>query len=126
MTRETVTLRSAEGAESEGTAEVVRPSGVRRAIVATVFVVGGIVGGLAFIIIPIVHLFTTWALPLIGVLMAIRVMRRELSIHRLDGVCPACRNEIHEYDRGGDDPAWQLCPRCDARLAIVLAAVTIR
>lgn len=100
---------------------VSRPSHARRVTLASIYAGGGVIGGVAFIIVPIVHLFTTWALPLIGVLMAMRTMRRTLAIERVDGTCPSCDAEIHDYDRGGDDPAWQVCPRCDARLAIQLS-----
>jgi len=102
-----------------GSADVQRRSSAQRAVRAGALVVGGLATGTICIVIPIVHLVTTWALPLLGVLLAVREMRREVVITRLEGQCPACEAMIDERDRGRDDPAVQVCPHCNRRLQIV-------
>lgn len=119
MPEQSIELRSPDGATSAAVALIKRPTASQRGVLAAAYAVGGLLLGGACIVIPIIHLVTTWALPLIGIVLAVRTMRRETIVTRVEGMCPACSKPIEAYDRGGDDPAWQLCPHCDARLQII-------
>ena len=120
---ETVTLTGAEGARNDATAEVVRYSPVNRVVKASLFVLGGLLAATACIVIPIVHLFTTWGFPLLGILMAVRTMRREIVVTQVEGDCPTCGQKIGLPGGALNEPAWQVCPTCQAKLNVQVVAV---
>lgn len=87
-----------------------------RISIGVLWIVGGLLGGLMFIIVPIVHLITTWALPLIGILMGVRAFKRRAVLYQITAQCPACGEAIETNGGSVDDPAWQVCPRCKTTL----------
>lgn len=118
MTRETITFHSPDAGEASGEAEVLRFSAAGRVALATLYVLGGLLGATACIIIPGVHFITTWALPLLGVIMAVRTVRRDLIVHQPHGRCPSCGKHIELTGGPLDDPHWQKCPQCQAVVQI--------
>lgn len=116
-----IVLCGADGKQTPGSAEVVRYSQATRVTFAVMYVLGGLLGGLFCIVVPVVHLFTTWGLPVLGVLMAIRAMRRTVVVYHPEGACPACGAMIQLVSGPIDDTAWQHCPDCQAALQIRLA-----
>ena len=113
---EAITFVSPDGTQAEGTADVIRYSPTSRAVRATLFVIGGLLGATACIVIPILHLFTTWGLPLLGIYMAVRTMRREVVLMDVHGTCPCCGKSIQLPGGAMNEPAWQACPQCQEPL----------
>lgn len=118
MPKETIVIHAAAGAETAGEADIMRYSTASRITRAALWVIGGLLGGTACIIIPVVHLFTTWGLPLLGIFMAVRTMRREVVIHQPTGMCPNCKEMIQLAGGAADDPGWQVCPNCKATIHV--------
>jgi hypothetical protein len=119
---ESIIVRGPDGTESTVTAQVLRFSPASRWGRATAFALGGLIGGTACIIIPIVHLFTTWALPLLGFFMAWRTLKRDVVVLPPDGPCPACRQPLQLTGGVQSDPEWQVCPLCKATLQFDVGA----
>ncbi len=122
MQAETITLIAPDGRETSGTAEVSRTTDAGRAIKAVLYAVGGLLLGGACIIVPFVHLVTTWALPIGGIWMAMRTMDRKHTFVAIDGVCPSCGKPLHLIEQGVDGGPTQDCPHCDQRLQVRLGA----
>lgn len=118
MPKESIILEAPNGVETAGEAEIARYSIASRISQAALWVIGGLLGGTACIIIPVVHLFTTWGLPLLGVLMAVRTMRREVVVHQPEGTCPKCNEQIQLPGGAANDPEWQVCPRCKTTIQV--------
>ena len=125
MPQESITFVNPDGGEAPGTpgtAEVIRYSSVSRITRATLFVLAGLIGGTACIIVPVVHLFTTWGLPLIGILVAMRTMRKTVVVHQPEGVCPHCKEQIQLSGGALIDDEWQVCPLCKSKLRVRVQA----
>ncbi len=115
-----LTLRAQDGRTASAGAVIDRyPSGARIGT-AVAFFVGGFMGAAACIIVPILHLITTWALPLAGILMGLRTLRIEHRLGRIAGTCPLCEQQIEL--RGGPVKAsnWRVCPSCRKDVELVL------
>lgn len=119
MAREAVVIEDASGSKATGEAvDAAHYSDVARITIGTLFIVGGLLGGAMFIVVPIVHLITTWALPLGGVLLGLRAYKRRVVLYQVQGVCPTCHEPV-EFNGGSiDDPSWQMCPKCKAVLKV--------
>ena len=122
MAEEPVILKSSEGVERPGTAEVVRYGAGIRTTKAIGFVVGGLLFGAACIIVPVLHLFTTWGLPLLGIILAVRSLRREVVVESATGTCPSCEASITLPGGAGDDGTARTCPQCGGALELVVSA----
>ena len=118
MHKEAIIFRSPDGEETRGEAEVLRWSPTMLGVQATMWAVGGLVLGTACILIPVVHLVTTWALPLLGIVMAVRTMKRTTHVVQPAGRCPNCDEPITLAGGGIDDAMWQVCPNCRAQLTV--------
>jgi hypothetical protein len=119
MDQQSVTLRDAQGHTAAAKAAYVsRRSAVRRGIVASVWVISGFALAAPCLLVPVVHLFSTWALPLLGIVLGVRAWKHRIVVLQITGTCPACGQTI---DLGGgsiDDPDWQVCPTCHAPLMV--------
>ncbi len=115
-----ITLRAQDGRTAPAAATIDRYPTAARVGKAVAFFVGGLAGGTACIIVPVLHLVTTWALPLAGIVMGLRTLKIEQRLSRINGTCPACSQRIEL--RGGPVKAaiWRVCPECDKDLEIVL------
>ena len=116
MPMEPITVEAPDGRTSQGQAEVIRYSNASRITRATLFVIAGLIGGTVCIIVPVVHLVTTWGFPLIGILLANRTMKREVSIHQPAVPCPHCGQAIEIAGGALIDSEWQVCPHCRTKL----------
>src|SRR5262249_3672221 len=116
MAKEPVVIRAENGQTSAGQAEIVRFSNASRITKSTLWVIAGLFGGTVCIIVPVVHLVTTWGFPLLGILMAIRTMKRDVSRHDPEGVCPAWGQPAEFAGGPLIDTEWQACPHCQAKL----------
>lgn len=120
MAQEVITLRAEDGTTSRASAEVYRYSPGYRTLKAAAWIGGGIVGGGLCIIIPVLHLITTWALPLLGIVFGLRASRTHLEILQISGPCPACRASISMPGGGtGERPLVAPCPECEAPLTLL-------
>jgi hypothetical protein len=124
MAQEPIVLATADGtaepaASQPGVAEVLRYSDVGRITMGTLYIVAGFLGATMCIVVPVAHLITTWALPLVGILMGLRTYKRRVVLYAPEGVCPVCGEAI-QFSPGGsiDDPSWQTCPKCKAALRV--------
>ncbi len=115
-----ITLRAQDGRTAPAAATIERYSEAARIGKAAGFFVGGFVLGGACLIVPVLHLVTTWALPLAGIVMGLRTLKIQRRLSRINGTCPACTRRIEL--RGGPVKAaiWRVCPECDKDLEIVL------
>lgn len=118
MSAEPIIFQGPEGEPTVGEGDVERFSTAGRITIATLWVVGGLLGGTACIIVPGVHLITTWAFPLLGIMMAMRTMRREVVIQQPQGLCPSCNQRLNLPGGATSDPGWQKCPSCHDALKI--------
>lgn len=119
MAQEPVVFESdASGSRPGQASDIARYSDALRITIGTLWIVGGLVGGTVCIVVPVVHLFTTWALPLGGILMGLRAFKRRVVIYQPAGVCPACGEPIELVGGSIDDASWQVCPKCKAELRV--------
>ena len=95
-----------------------------RTVKAAAIMVAGFAGGGACIIVPGLHLVTTWALPLLGIVLGLRAYRTQASIDGGQGACPACGKPIDLIPiKVGADLASMTCPSCKEPVAIRLVDV---
>ena len=123
MPEEPIRFEDQQNQFTLGTAEVVRYSTLARTTTATLYIVGGVLGGTVCILIPLVHLITTWALPLLGIFMGIRALRRHVVLYQPQGPCPHCGKPMQLPGGSIDDADWQHCPHCQAILTVLLQQV---
>jgi hypothetical protein len=97
---------------------VARYSDAQRITLGTLYIVGGLVGGTVCLVVPVVHLFTTWGLPLVGILLGWRQFKRRVVIYQPAGVCPSCEQRLDLVGGSFDDPSWQICPHCKSVLRV--------
>jgi hypothetical protein len=123
---EPIIMEDPDGKQAMWAAEVIRSTHAGRVTIATLYVVGGLLGGTACIVIPILHLFTTWGFPLLGILMAVRTMKRDVLIYQPEGPCPVCAEPIELAGGLPGDSSWQVCPECKAALHVRVPEQTMQ
>ncbi len=121
MHEERITLETGDGASGPAVAEVIRYGSGARVGKAVLFAVAGFAGGAACIIIPVLHLITTWALPLAGILLCVRTLKTHERLDRISGPCPACSEPLDLVGGTADQP--RSCPKCGTALTVVLTKV---
>ena len=122
MPRETITLRAEDGTDTTASAEVFRYGSGARTLKSIAFIGGGVLGGAACIIIPVLHLITTWALPLVGILAGVRAYRTHAQVLQVAGPCPKCGESVALPGGSmGEHSLTQPCPECEAVLEMVIA-----
>jgi hypothetical protein len=119
---ETITLRNTENTERPAQAEVFRYADAVRITKATMFLVGGFLFGAACILIPVLHFITTWALPLLGVVMFMKTIATRVEVRNIEGICPSCGEGFALSGGALHDPRWQVCPKCRQPLRIDVPA----
>jgi hypothetical protein len=113
---ETIRLRTHKNLSNSAEAEVVRISSTARFSKALSLGLGGTLLGFATILIPVAHFVTTWAIPLVSLVIAWHVYRMGPTIARIVGTCPACDATI-DTAGGVDAPdLWVRCPGCEEPL----------
>lgn len=105
------------GKTSTMTGEVVRFDDAARTRRAAVRAVGGLGLGALSVLIPVLHFFSTWMLPLIGAYLAWQAYNTRELVKSLRGPCPACGEEV-QVDGGPLDGLRTVCPRCRENLAV--------
>lgn len=118
-----VDISNEQGVHRAGeAADVARYSDAARIAIGTLWIVGGLVGGTVCLVVPLVHLVSTWALPLLGIFMGMRAFKRRTVAYQIACLCPACAEPIELAGGSLDDASWQRCPKCAANLRIEAAA----
>jgi len=91
---------------------------IRRATLALVvcLTLGAV---LIFPIIPILHIFLAIGLFVAGPSLFYKRINQEVTMEKVQGVCPACSAEIEIELEGSDRlPMWKYCPQCNQSLQI--------
>lgn len=118
---EAITLRARDGACSDGQAQLTRwPLGVRAGR-ASAIAASGVLAGAASVIIPAVHLVSTWLIPLLSFGIAAYVLQVRARVDRIEGVCPKCGETLSAGPFGAatdDEPLWVRCPSCTLPLEV--------
>ncbi|MBX2799901.1 MAG: hypothetical protein KTR31_19635 [Myxococcales bacterium] len=122
MTNETVTLKQRSGDPVEGTAVVTRYAATDRTTRAGAIALGGILLGGLSIVVPGVHLISTWLLPLLGLGIAAYVHRIHARVGTVRGICPSCGEDMAIEDTGAvaDEAVWVRCDRCTHPMELIL------
>lgn len=115
-----VTLRAESGATSTGSAALRRFDNKTRIGKAVGFLLAGFVGAILFLPVIGVHLFTTWAFPLAGIIACVSTLRTRSSLTAIEGPCPACDASIELGGGRITDPMWDSCPECSRPLQLML------
>lgn len=118
MQRESIAIYGPDERVSHGEGDVARTSAPMRTLLTVMWAAGGIIGGTACIIVPVLHLITTWGLPLLGIVMAVRTWRREIVIYQPQGICPNCDEKFELHGGATNETGWQVCPHCNAQLRL--------
>lgn len=129
-----VQARSDSGAESgsesgsatavAGSAEVTRYSSARRLGRAGAVALGGVVLGGLSILIPGLHLISTWLLPLLGIGVAGWLLSVHARVGLVEGTCPSCGQAMRIEGTGhvGSEAVWVRCNHCQHPLELVIPA----
>ena len=111
-------LRAETGETTPAEGTLVRPSDSSRIGREVAFALAGFLGAAVCVFIPGVHLFTTWGLPLAGLLTARHVLNTRARIDGLGGQCPACKATIQLEGGRFREPMFEPCPSCPRNLQI--------
>ncbi len=114
-----ITLRGEGGETASADATIERYPEAARICKAVGFFAGGFLLGGACIFVPVLHLVTTWALPLAGIVLGMRTLKIDRAFGPITGTCPLCEKPIEL--RGGPIKAsnWRVCPQCGKDIEIV-------
>lgn len=120
-----ITLRSEGGETAPADATIERYSDSARIGKAVAFFAGGFLLGGACIFVPVLHLVTTWAVPLAGIVLGMRTLGIDRAFGPIKGVCPVCSKAIEL--RGGPIKAsnWRVCPDCGKDIEVLAPEAVI-
>lgn len=105
-------------------ARLIRRSTTYRAAWATFYVLLGLVGAAVFVVVPVLHLCSTWALPLLGGVMAFRAWKSDLLVQDIEGTCPGCGEPVRLLGGVGPGPHAERCKACRKLLEAKLPEVS--
>ncbi len=116
-----ITLRGEDGETASAEATIEAYPETARIGKAVGFFAGGFLLGGACIFVPVLHLVTTWALPLAGIVFGLRTLKIDRAFGPITGTCPLCEKPIEL--RGGPIKTsnWRVCPECQKDLQVVVA-----
>ncbi len=121
MPMERIVLRDAQGRVVTGRAEITRLSTRARWPVALGASAAGILLGGLSILLPGVHVVTTWLLPTVGVGLAATVLHVQGRVERIEARCGACHDGVDGAGRRWvrDPSRWRVrCRRCGHAYAV--------
>jgi len=111
-------IRTETGAQGSATGRyTVYPTSVRL-VAALLWLAGGF--GLGFLLfpVPIVHLISTWACPLAGILGAVNAVKTHAKISYVEGRCPACNGKLLMAGGRAVFPVRDSCEHCGRPILI--------
>ncbi len=85
---------------------------------AAAFLLGGLAGAAVFIVVPVLHLITTWALPLVGVVACAATLGTKSTLTDITGSCPGCGADISLKGGKAVFPFRDACPDCSRPLLL--------
>ena len=109
-------VKADDGGSGPATAEIIRYGPAARIGKALLWAAAGFVGGAACILVPVVHLITTWALPLAGIVLCVKTLRTHERVVTASGKCPGCGEQVGFA--GGSLDAARSCPGCGVGLKL--------
>ncbi|MEZ4316002.1 MAG: hypothetical protein R3F61_00790 [Myxococcota bacterium] len=118
---ETVTLKARDGAVVEGQAEVSRFSNGQRLSKALPVGIGGTLLGLGTIVIPGLHLVSTWAIPLLSWGIAWYFFNKRGSLGTVSAMCPSCGKPMQAEGGAWEDPMYVRCDKCMTPFEVAVA-----
>lgn len=123
MATETFTITHEKTGQSvQADAEVLAYDDATRGRRAAVRAVGGLLLGVASIFIPIWHFVGTWALPLVGCVMAFSAYHTKAVVKPLSCACPSCGKPTTLDGAALDGPMLTMCRLCMENLQLSRAA----
>lgn len=99
---------------------VVYPQGLR-ILVALIWLLLGFGGAASLIVVPVVHLFTTWALPVAALIGAYNTLKTDARVSHVTGQCPACDGKLLLAGGRAVFPFQESCEHCGRPLILTLA-----
>jgi len=118
---EVVSLKGRDGAKGEGQAEVVRYSSAQRLSKALAIGVGGTLLGVSTIVIPGVHLISTWAIPLLSIGIAWYFYGRRGLLGAVSATCPSCGEQLNGEGGAWEDPMYVRCSACSRPFEVTVS-----
>ena len=94
------------------------PTGIRL-LSALIWLGGGFGGALLLIVVPVLHLITTWALPMAGLLGAWTSLRTSARVSHVTGRCPVCKGKLLLAGGRAIFPMRDKCEHCSRPLLIL-------
>ena len=82
------------------------------------FLLGGFVGAAVCIVVPVLHLITTWALPLVGIVACVVTLGTKSTLTGISGSCPGCDADITLKGGKAVFPLRDACPACSRPLLV--------
>lgn len=123
MANETFTItHEKSGNATQAEAEVIHYDPAARTRRAAVRAIGGLILGVASIAIPIWHFFGTWALPLVGGVLAFSAYHTKAVVQPLTCTCPHCGKQTRIDGAALDGPMVTMCRLCMENLQLSRAA----
>jgi hypothetical protein len=89
-----------------------------RTVVAIIWLVVGFGGAAVLIVVPVVHLFSTWALPLAGILGAVNALKTHARVKHVEGLCPGCNGKLLLEGGRAIFPVRDACEHCGRPLIL--------
>ncbi len=121
MTEQRVKVATRQGPSNEGTASVVfYGKGQRLVRAIAVLAIFLILAG-AFVFVPIVHLITTWALPIAGLVGFWMLLRTKAVVKTIEGQCPDCSHTFAFKGGPMEEIMWYRCEECRLPLKVLFS-----
>jgi ribosomal protein S27AE len=108
-----VILRNEEGATRVATGTWQSFDVGARSVKAVGFAVGGVLCAMPLVLVPILHLVTTWLLPLLGMIAAVNAWRTQEKLTSIQGECPSCSDSVTLEGGQVVDQMHDTCPACN-------------
>jgi len=118
MVTEAIRLHTRDHRVVEGQADVVRRGRAGRLARALLLAVAGLLLGAAFIVVPILHLFTTWIFPMLGIGLGVWVYRIAIVVKEVRATCPDCGEAMRVRVGALEEYHWIRCPSCATPLRL--------
>ena len=111
-------LHSETGATSEALGRYTEYPASMRFLTALIWLGIGFGGAALLIVVPVVHLISTWLLPLVAVLGAFSALRTPSRVSHVTGRCPVCQGKLLLAGGRAEFPVRDSCEHCGRPLTI--------
>lgn len=89
-----------------------------RVLAALLWLAIGFGGAAVLVVVPVVHLISTWLFPLVAVLGAFNALRTPRRVSHVTGRCPVCQGKLLLAGGRADFPVRDSCEHCGRPLTI--------